>query len=77
MNFHPVWSASVPDRNRTALPSGAPAEHLTVGEMLAERRKVDEELLPKEEKRKTWKGHRLAEQSTKRAKNSVQKVEYE
>ncbi len=49
MNLHPVRSASVPVRKRTTLPSGAPAEHLLVGEMLAERRKFDEEKLRKEE----------------------------
>ncbi len=43
------------------MPSGAPAEHLTVGEMLAERRKIDEEKLRKEEEQQKRKDHRLAE----------------
>ncbi len=48
MNLHPVQSAGVPVRQRTSLPSWAPAERLTVGEMLTERRKFDEETLRKE-----------------------------
>ncbi len=73
MNLHPVWSASGPDRKRTSLPSGAPAEHLTVGKMLAERRKPDEEKLRKEEEKQKSKDHRLAEQLAKRAERSIQK----
>ncbi len=68
MNLHPVRSVSVPDRKRTSLPSGAPTEHLTVGEMLAERRKIDEEKLRKEEEQQKRKDHRLAEKLAKRAK---------
>ncbi len=75
MNLHPVRSAGVPDRKRTSLPSGAPAEHLTVGQMLAERRKIDEEKLRKEEEQQKRKDHRFAEKLAKRAKRSVQKVQ--
>ncbi len=35
LDLHPVRSASVPVRKRTSLPSGAPAEHLAVVDMLA------------------------------------------
>ncbi len=40
MDLHPVRSASVPVRKRTLLPSGAPAEQLAVGEILAESRNI-------------------------------------
>ncbi len=60
MNLHPVHCASAPVR-RTSLPPGAPAEYLTVGEMLAERRKFDEEELRKEEEQQKGKDHLLAE----------------
>ncbi len=75
MDLHPVRSASVPVRKRTSLPSGAPAEHLTVGEMLAERQKIEEEKLRKEEEQQKRKDHRLAEKLAKRAKRSVQNVQ--
>ncbi len=75
MDLHPVRSASIPVRKRTSLPSGASAEHLTVGEMLAELRKIDEEKLRKEEEQQKRKDHRLAEKLAKRGKRSVQKVQ--
>ncbi len=40
---------TAPVRTRTLLPSGAPAEHLTLGQLLAERRKIEDEKLRKEE----------------------------
>ncbi len=49
MNLHTVRSASVPVRIRPSLPTEAPEEHLTVGQLLAECRKFDEEKLRKEE----------------------------
>ncbi len=49
MNLHPVQSVTASVRTRTPLPSGAPAEHLTLGQMLAERRKIEDEKLRKEE----------------------------
>ncbi len=61
MNLHPVQSASVLVRKRTSLPSGARAEHLMVGEMLAERRNITEEKQRKEEEQQKRKDHRLAE----------------
>ncbi len=61
MDMQPVRSAIVPVRKRTSLPSGAPAEHLTVGEMLLERRIIDEEKLRKEEEQQKRKDNRLAE----------------
>ncbi len=44
VDLHHVRSASVPVRKRTSLPSGAPAEHLKVGKMLAEWRKIGENI---------------------------------
>ncbi len=49
MNLHPVQSVTAPVRTRTSLQSGAPAEHLTLAQMLAERRKGEDEKLRKEE----------------------------
>ncbi len=49
MNLHPVQSMTAPVRTRTSLPSGAPAEHLTLGQMLSERRKIEDEKVRKEE----------------------------
>ncbi len=49
MNLHPVQSVAAPVRARTSLTSGAAAEHLTLGQMLAERRKIEDEKLRKEE----------------------------
>ncbi len=49
MNLRAVQSARAPVGTRTSLPSGAPAEHLTLGQMLAERRKIEDEKLRKEE----------------------------
>ncbi len=70
MNLRPVQSMTAPVRKRTSLPSRAPAEHLTLGQMLAERRKIeDEKLRKKEEQHK-----RLAEKGAKRARKSIQKV---
>ncbi len=43
MNLHPVQSVAAPVRTRTSLPSGAPAKHLTLGQMLAERRNFEDE----------------------------------
>ncbi len=76
MNLHPVRSASVPDRKRTSLPSEVPAEHLTVGKLLAERRKIDEEKIT--QGRGTTEAQRSSpcpKKSAKRAKKSVEKVE--
>ncbi len=42
MNLHPVQSVTATVRTRTSLPSGAPAERLTPGQMLAERRKIED-----------------------------------
>ncbi len=70
MNLHPVQSVTAPVRTRTSLPFGAPAEHLTVGQILAERRKIEDEKLRKEEEQQT----RLAEKGAKRARKSIQKV---
>ncbi len=39
MNLHPVQSVTAPVRTRPSLSSGAPAEHLTIAQMLAERPK--------------------------------------
>ncbi len=61
MDLHTVRSASVPVRRGTSLPSEAPEEHLTVGEMLTERRKIDEEKLRKKEEQQKRKDHRLVE----------------
>ncbi len=61
MNLGPVQSITAPVRTRTSLPSGAPAEHLTLGQMLVERRKIEDEKLRKEEeqqKRLAEKGQR-------------------
>ncbi len=53
MDLQPVKSASASAHQRISLPSGAPAEHLTVGEMLEKHQKFEEEkLLWEEEKQK-------------------------
>ncbi len=70
MHLHPVQSATAPVRTRTPLPSGAPAEHLTLGQMLAKSETIVHEKLRKEEEQKK----RLAEKEVKRAKTSIQKV---
>ncbi len=70
MNLHPVQSVMAPVRTRTSLPYGAPAEHLTLAQMLAERRKIEDEKLRKEEEQQK----RLAEKGAKRARMSTQKV---
>ncbi len=70
MNLHPVQSVTAPVRTRTSLPSGAPAEHFTLGQMLAERRKIEDEKLRKEEEQQ----RRLAEKGAKRARKSIQEV---
>ncbi len=74
MTLHLVRFAGVPVRKRTSLPSGAPAEHLTVGEILAERRKFDGENYAKEKEQQKRKDHRLAGKLAKKAKMSFQKV---
>ncbi len=51
MNLQPIQCASAPPRSNTSLPSGAPAERLTFGAMLGDRRKVEEERLRKEEEK--------------------------
>ncbi len=55
MNLHPVQSVTAPVRTRTSFPSGAPAEHLTLWQMLAERRKIEAEKLRKEEEQQKGK----------------------
>ncbi len=70
MNLRPVQSVTAPVRTRTSLPSGAPAEHLTLGQMLAERRQIEDEKLRKEEEQQK----RLAEKGAKRERKSIQKV---
>ncbi len=62
MNLHPVQSVAAPVRTRTSLPSGAPGG--------AERRKIEDEKLRKEEEQQK----RLAEKGAKRARMSIQKV---
>ncbi len=47
MNLQPILCASAPARSKTSLLSGAPAEHLTFGAMLDERRKIEEEKPPR------------------------------
>ncbi len=69
MNLHPVQSVTAPVRTRNSVQSGAPAEHLTLGQMLAERRKIEDEKLRKEEEQQK----RLAEKRAKRAMKSIQK----
>ncbi len=54
---------------KTSLPSGAPAERLTVREMPTERRKFDEEKLRKEEEQQKRKDHRLAEKRQRRPRS--------
>ncbi len=70
MNLGPVQSMTAPVRTRTSLPFRAPAEHLTLGQMLAERRKIEDEKLRKKEEQQK----RLAEKGEKRARKSIQKV---
>ncbi len=48
MNLQPIQCASAPARSQTSLISGAPAEHLTFGAMLDERRKIEEGKMRKE-----------------------------
>ncbi len=70
MNFHPVQSVTAPVRTRTSLPSGAPAEHLTLGQMLPERRK----LKMKNYGRKRNSRNALPKKGQRRARKSIQKV---
>ncbi len=69
MNLQPIQCASPPARSKMSLPSGAPAEHLTFGAMLDERRKTEEEKLRKEEEKQKRKVNQPAEKSKKRLKN--------
>ncbi len=69
-NLHPVQSVTAPVRTRTSLPSGALAERLTLGQMLAERRKIEDEKLRKEDEQQKC----LAEKGAKRTRKSIQKV---
>ncbi len=70
MNLRPVQSVTSPVRTRTSLQSGAPAEHLTLGQTLAERRKFENEQLRKEEEQQKL----LAEKGAKRARKSIERV---
>ncbi len=63
MNLQPIQCVIAPDRSKTSLPSGAPAEHLTFGAMLEERRKIEEEKLRKEEEKQKRKVNNPAEKS--------------
>ncbi len=65
MNLHPVQSATAPVRTRTPLPSGAPAEHLTLGQMLAKSQTMVDEKLRKEEEQQK----RLAKKGGKEGKD--------
>ncbi len=49
---HKALQSSNESRKRTYLPSGAPAEHLTVGEMIQARKRVEEEASRKGAKKK-------------------------
>ncbi len=60
--------------SKTSLPSGAPAQHLTFGAMLEDRRKIEEENLRKEEEKQKRKVNHPAEKSKTNAKNSVAHV---
>ncbi len=75
MNLQSIQCARAPARSKTSLPSGAPAEHLTFGAMLDERRKIEEEKLRKEEEKQKYKVNHLAEKIKKRGpKKSVSHV---
>ncbi len=41
MNLQPIQCAIAPARSNTLLPSGVPAEHLTFGAVIEERRKIE------------------------------------
>ncbi len=70
MILHPVQSVTAPVRTRTSLLSGAPAEHLNLGQMLAERRNIEDEKLRREEEQQK----RIAEKGAKRTRKYIQKV---
>ncbi len=70
MNLHPVQSVTVPVRTRTLSPSGAPAEHLALAQMLAERRKMK----MKNYGRKEEQQRRLPKKGQRGARKSIQKV---
>ncbi len=59
---------------KTSVPPEIPAEHLTFGAMLEERRKIEEEKLRKEEEKQKRKVNHPAEKSKTKAKKSVPHV---
>ncbi len=71
MNSQPIHCASAPARSKTSLPSGAPAEHLTFGAMLDERRKIEEEKLRKDVEKQKLKVDHLAEKLKTKTIKSV------
>ncbi len=74
MNLQSIQCASAPPQSNTSLPSGAPAELLTFGAMLGDRRKVQEEKLRKEEEKQKRKVNSPAEKLKTRTKKSVPHV---
>ncbi len=66
--MQPVKSASAPAQNRTALPSGSPAEHLAVCALLKKRRKFAKENFSKDER----KDKGVATKSQKKVKKVTQ-----
>ncbi len=64
LNFQPIQCARAPARSRTAFPSGAKAEQLTVCAIVDEGRKLEEERLRKEEGPQKRKHSHPAETST-------------
>ncbi len=75
MNLQPIQSAIAQARSKTSLPSGAPADHLTFGAMLEERRKIEAEKLRKEEEKvENAKVNHPAEKSKTKARKSVPHV---
>ncbi len=68
MNLQPIQCAIAPARSKTSWPSWAPAENLSFGAMLEERRKIEEEKLRKEEEKQKRKVNHPAEKSKTKAK---------
>ncbi len=72
MGWQPIKSASAPAHKCTALPSGSPAEHHTVGALLEKRRKFEEEKFAKVLEKNKRKDKRLETKSQKRVKEATQ-----
>ncbi len=73
MGLRPIKSASTVSQKRALVPSGAPAERLTVGAMIQKRRKIDGDQILQEAEKRNGKDDRSDKKSQKRLKKAAQK----